>query len=267
LIAVMAITGVFFFASFGKEEAPTAGPLTATSPTKEFRSAYGFTVTYPENWLVDNSRKDAPAEFIREPNGRAFFAMQTHIDPRITKPGELALVYKDLEDAFRNDGRYLLEKVEWENKDKNTPENSFFAAGSYAEGGKNWKFKEITIMSKSGLVLTLRGMTLKEYAGEYGPMMDRIFFSVAPAEGKASQDVSVVTKEQAVAKVGALSEVVEYKNMLIEAGKKALLEAEDGESDWNVHVFEIVGEGEDAHTATFGWYRVNKKTGAVEKEI
>jgi hypothetical protein len=35
-----------------------------------------------------------------------------------------------------------------------------------------------------------------------------------------------------------------------------------------VHVFEIVKNDDgSSHTATFGWYSVNKNTGAAEKEI
>ena len=106
-------------------------------------------------------------------------------------------------------------------------------------------------------MLVLRGMSLKNYAGEYWSLIDKIFSSVMPT----------VTKEQAVIKVEALPEVVEYKAMLAKTEKKEVVEVEDGDGEWNVHVFEVVGIGADSHTATFNWYRVDKQTGAVEKEF
>ncbi len=39
---------------------------------------------------------------------------------------------------------------------------------------------------------------------------------------------------------------------------------EDGDF-YIIQVFEVVGEGEGSHTATWGWYKVNKKTGAWEE--
>jgi len=57
------------------------------------------------------------------------------------------------------------------------------------------------------------------------------------------------------------------KNAL-ESGKVATIEIEDGGEVWNVHVFEIVKESDgSSHTATFGWYSVNKKTGETKKEL
>lgn len=77
-----------------------------------------------------------------------------------------------------------------------------------------------------------------------------------------------ISQKQALSGVRALPEVAEYEAMLKNAGKKAEVEAEDGGDEWNVHVFEIVKNDDgSSHTATFGWYSVNKKTGAVEKEI
>ena len=56
--------------------------------------------------------------------------------------------------------------------------------------------------------------------------------------------------------------------MLAESGKVATIVVEDGEDVWNAHVFEIVKETDgSSHTATFGWYSVNKKTGETKKEL
>lgn len=259
-IVALAIIVLFFSGIFKKEKTPATDHL-----TKEFHSKYGFTLQYPEDWIIDESRSEAPAEFIREPNGRAFYSMQAHTDPRVLNPSELEKVYQDIENSFKNDVRYLVEESDWEHEEKDTADNSYFAAGSYTEDGKNWRFKEITIFSKSGNVLVLRGMSRKEYADEYGPMIDKIFFSVVTNEGKTSLYVtSKVAKEQALATVKNLPEVQEFVRLLLP--KRAEFEVEDWDTDWAVHVFELIIGENSTHTATFGWYRVDKQTGAVTKE-
>lgn len=263
LVGIVALAAIAFFFNgvFEKEKTPVADEL-----TKEFHSKYGFTLQYPKNWIIDESRSDAPAEFIREPNGRAFYSMQAHTDPRVLHPNELEKVYQDIENSFKNDARYLVEESGWEHEEKNTIDNSYFAAGSYAEGGKNWRFKEITIFSKSGNILVLRGMSLKDYAGEYWPMIDKIFSSVVPDDDKTSPYIAPkVTKEQALATVKNLPEVQEFVRLLLP--KRAEFEVEDWDTDWAVHVFELVIGENSVHTATFGWYRVDKQTGAVTKEL
>lgn len=260
-IIALAIIVLFFSGVFKKEKTPATDHL-----TKEFHSKYGFTLQYPEDWIIDESRSEAPADFIREPNGRAFYSMQAHTDPRLIEENELEKVYQDIENSFKNDARYLVEESGWEHEEKDTAGNSYFAAGSYAEDGKNWRFKEITIFSKSGNVLVLRGMSLKDYADEYGPMIDKIFSSVVPNEGKTSLYVTPkVTKEQALATVKNLPEVQEFVRLLLP--KRAEFEVEDWDTDWAVHVFELIIGENSVHTATFGWYLVDKQTGAVTKEL
>ncbi|MBX9673752.1 MAG: hypothetical protein K2X70_09935 [Candidatus Obscuribacterales bacterium] len=80
------------------------------------------------------------------------------------------------------------------------------------------------------------------------------------AEGKVSD-------EQAVAKVMLLPEVKEFwQQGQLPANKKmgtAKIEVEPGDGDdkgnWIVHVYTLMSD----HTATMGWYRVDRRTGAV----
>ena len=258
---ILLLVGIAVFAPqknyFQKPDAKTA----------EFHSRYGFTLQYPKDWIVDDSRKDAAAEFIREPNDRAFYSMQAHTDPRVADSGELEKVYRDIEDSFKNDARYLVEESGWEHEKKNTANNSYFAAGSYTENGKNWRFKEVTIFSKSGSVLVLRGMSLKDYTGEYWSIIDKIFASVVVPTGStiSPYGVAKVTKEQALVKIKNLPEVQEFMRLLFP--KQAEFEVEDWDTDWAVHVFELVIGENSVHRATFNWYRVDKQTGVVEKEF
>lgn len=90
-----------------------------------------------------------------------------------------------------------------------------------------------------------------------------LFASVQPDRKELTGGVD---EQQALAKVKDLPEVQEYQKMLADAGKKATFEVEDQDSEWAVHVFEIVSDGANSHTATFGWFRVDKKTGIIEKE-
>lgn len=84
---------------------------------------------------------------------------------------------------------------------------------------------------------------------------------------KTRLDTDSVTETTALLKVESRIEVQKYKMDLSGLGSKAEIVVEDLGDDWNVHVFEVVGDGDSSHTATFGWYRVNKKTGEVIKDI
>lgn len=73
----------------------------------------------------------------------------------------------------------------------------------------------------------------------------------------------------AIDRVRAVPEVVEYELMLKSVGKDAAFMAqEDNTGFWSVQVLEIVKNDDgSSHTATFNWYRVDKKTGTVDKGI
>lgn len=86
-----------------------------------------------------------------------------------------------------------------------------------------------------------------------------------PAKSQTAE--SKVSDEQAVAKVMLLPEVKEFwQQGQLPANKKmgkAKIEVEPGEGDdkgnWIVHVYTLMSD----HTATMGWYRVDRRTGAV----
>ncbi|MFA5829633.1 MAG: hypothetical protein WC843_04010 [Candidatus Gracilibacteria bacterium] len=148
----------------------------ATDNTLEFKSRFGYIMNYPKDWIIDDSQKKAPAEFINEPSGKAFVSIQMSNDPRLTKTGGRALVLTDIKKSFESNSKYKLELFELDNKTNDLSE-SYFAAGSYADGTKNWRFKEIGILNDSGTISTFREMVLKEYAGTYGTTLDNILFS------------------------------------------------------------------------------------------
>lgn len=79
--------------------------------------------------------------------------------------------------------------------------------------------------------------------------------------------VEGLTSVEAVEKIKNVPEVRQYIDDLAKAGSRAKFNAEDGGEDWNIQVFEIVNQGGFSHTATFQWYKVNKKTGEVLVEF
>lgn len=74
-----------------------------------------------------------------------------------------------------------------------------------------------------------------------------------------------VNQDKAVEIVAALPEVDKFCRQLDAAGKRAMLDpSEEDSNTWMVHVYEVVDDGDGmSHTATFGWFKVDKKTGKV----
>lgn len=92
---------------------------------------------------------------------------------------------------------------------------------------------------------------------------------VARAETKAAA-MTTITEQEAVERVKKQKAVVAWLAnfngtglVSLETGGKAVVEADHEEDDaYVVHVYEVLRD----HTATQGWYRVNKKTGIVTSE-
>lgn len=251
---VIIIVIVFFIGSIVEKEKTT----TSDQQMGEFYSKNGFTVTYPRNWIIDDSQKDIPAEFIREPSGRAFVAVQTSNDERLKDSALRSQVFKEVEETFIQDTKYKVDSFEWRSQDDKIDGNSYMAAGSYIENNTTWRFREIGVFTATGTTFFLRGNVRAEFAKTYGSILDEIIFSFRPAN---------LTIDAARMKIESLFEVKEYQRRLTEAGGKVEIEVEDGDDEWSVHVFEIVKNGDGtSHTATFAWYRVDKKNGTVEKD-
>jgi len=74
-------------------------------------------------------------------------------------------------------------------------------------------------------------------------------------------------EQETLQKIKTLPEVAAFVTELEQHGKKASFRVDDQENEWSVQVYEIVARDGESHTATFNWYRVNKKSGAVDKEF
>ena len=224
--------------------------------TAVFNSRYGFSLSYPKEWLVDDSQTKGRSEFISAPDGNAFVAAQILEEPRLKQPSKRAQVKKDVETSFKTDSQSEVESLSWQAGQGSAYSESYESAGLYTDkDGKKWRYKEIGILHGDGTIVVLRSMATKEQAAKYSKTLDDIIYSFAPAG---------ITGDGAVEKVKNRPEVTKYISDLVKAGKQATIEAEDGGEEWNVHVFEIVKQDDgSSHTATFGWYSVNKKTGKI----
>lgn len=78
---------------------------------------------------------------------------------------------------------------------------------------------------------------------------------------------SEVTGRGALEEIKTLPEVQEFVAELEKNGKTASFNVEDQDGYWSVQVYEIVARGGESHTATFNWYRVDKSTGIISKEL
>jgi hypothetical protein len=78
----------------------------------------------------------------------------------------------------------------------------------------------------------------------------------------------LTTADDAVAKVKALPDVAEWVATVTAAGGSPRIEVDSEDSAaYTVHVYEIVKQTDDmpSHTATMGWYTVDKTTGNVKE--
>jgi hypothetical protein len=78
----------------------------------------------------------------------------------------------------------------------------------------------------------------------------------------------VITADDAVAKVKALPDVTEWAGTVKAAGGSPHIDVDSEDATaYTVHVYEIVKETDDmpSHTATMGWYTVDKATGEVKE--
>jgi hypothetical protein len=93
--------------------------------------------------------------------------------------------------------------------------------------------------------------------------------SAASTESSGSSPALPTSPDDAIAIIKAQREVVQFMSDLQRAGKVAHVECDSEDTNaYHIHVFEVVNEpGGPSHTATMGWYTVDKKTGKVTNDI
>lgn len=87
-----------------------------------------------------------------------------------------------------------------------------------------------------------------------------MFFFIQTQQSLKNIKSSKLTKDEAISKVKALPEVIDYLKRV--SNGLVLVNGEEANT-YMVQVYEF----KNGHTATFNWYRVNKKTGEIKKEF
>lgn len=242
---VIVIFGLYVLANRLSQQQSSSDYVTYHDPV------YGFTVEYPENWDV---RRDT---HVFENGDIVAFQIKGSTQKRYTE--------------FIDGARFIIAKP-------------FTIDTDLALWMKEY-FSDQATFSKS--TLTQYSFEMVEECSNLGcmryyftPIGDQVYGVALFAEGTSVEKAAyenalihmfkslrftdlqeaTVTEEMAVAKVKLLSEVVDY----LERVPNGLV-AVNGEEDtaYMVQVYEI----KDGHTATFNWYRVDKKSGDVEVEF
>ena len=81
-----------------------------------------------------------------------------------------------------------------------------------------------------------------------------------------------IGQDQAQSMIEHLPAVHQFCKKIIKSNRegkmqsKCVADVEDGGHFWSVHIYEYVNDGNNSgHSATFGWYQVDKKTGKIKK--
>lgn len=87
----------------------------------------------------------------------------------------------------------------------------------------------------------------------------------APPDTPGIEKITRYTEDQARDLVAQQPEVAQFIKDLATQKKKVHIDvAPEDAGSYSVHVYEVVDDGDGmAHTATFAWYKVDRKTGRV----
>lgn len=248
---VIPVAFVVFFALFGLFKNTTPQPKESSRYQTYQNSEFGFSIEYPQNWKI---KKDTQV-----------FENGDVIAFRISGPTQKK--YTELSDG----AQLAVSKPFSINTDLATWMKSYFTG--QAKFSKlplsNYAFEAV---EDCGYMECMRYYFTKIDSQIYGIAL---YADGASAE-KASYENALLymlkslqftiiengnfLKEEAITKVKALPEVIDYLKNVPNG-----LVSVNGEEDniYMVQVYEI----KDGHTATFNWYKVNKTTGDVKKEF
>ncbi len=244
--------------------------LSSVSPPSErlFVSSTGYTLRYPADWIVEDTRRDSfyESELIREPRGRAAIMVSSHSEPRLKEVTGRAALIKEIELAFLEDDRYTLDFLDWLSTDLGAKYNGYAVSGSFENDGM-FVFREIGIFDPTGKQLTFRSEVRGRNESELSPIVDDILLSVRPdpkrrmaGDGKKAASLSA---EEAKTRIEQLPYFALYREAAFERGEKHRLEVEDGGTLWHVGLYT---EGNGISFPVARW-RVDKETGAISKVL
>lgn len=248
LIAVVAL-----FALYGLFKNTTPQPEKSSRYVIYQDSDFGFSVEYPQNWEVKKDTQvfengDVVAFQIKGPTQKRYTEFIDGARFIVSKPfyikTDLATWVKgyftgSAKFSKSEFGRHIYEEVE-------------NCADSYS-GCMRYFFT--TINNKVyGVALFADGSNAEK--AMYENALIHMFKSLK-FTGVKNEDVS---KEEAILKVKALPEVIDYLKRVPDG--LVLVNGEENDT-YMVQVYEFKND----HTATFNWFNVNKTTGKIKKEF
>lgn len=230
-----------------------------TTPQPEESSRYvtyrdsDFSIEYPQSWDVKKDTQifekgDIVAFQVKGPTQKRYTEFIDGARFIVSKPFSInANLETWIKDYFK--GSVKFSKSEFS---RHTYEEVEDCTNSYT-GCMKYFFT--TVNNKVyGVALFAEGGT--EEKAMYENALIHMFKSLKFTNDSADQ----ITKEEAISKVKALPEVIDYLKRV--PNGLVLINGEENDS-YMVQVYEF----KNGHTATFNWYKVNKTTGEIKKEF
>lgn len=250
LILIIVIAGVYFF----RDKIDNKSGWRIHENVKQ-----GYTISLPKSWTRE--AVEGAAEVFWSPDKRAYVAVQFIADPRLMEEDGEEKMIGEIRESFRKDPDYKLSSFR-SRFEKEMPEPAT-ASGYLAQGYLNYQkerfvFQEYAVqIGDEEILAVIRGAMMEGAVKDHEETVEEIMGSFNPVAGR----------REAIALVKKQKEVKEYEGRLKKVGSKATFAVTDDGESWLVQVYEVVEQGEEAHTATFNWYRVNKETKKITKEF
>lgn len=206
---------------------------------------YAYSLSYPEEWLFDGSRSQAPADLFSEKNKNAFVSVQTGEDVNLVKDKAVSLIGQEIKKEFTVNKDYKLDEF------KETTLNflpGFLGRGSFKDKNSLWDFTEYTLFPGGNTFYVIRGNVKQSATAQEKSVMEGVAssFEIFPFRRLLS-----------------LAEVREFKK-LVEENKRSTFHIEiektgNSQEPMVIRIFEVFPD----HQVTFNRYRVDPKGESV----
>lgn len=250
IIIAFVTLGLFAAYNSSKNELPEPQP-TSTQYALYQDSTYGFSIQYPKAWEIRNDTQvfengDLIAFGISGPTQKENTELTDGAQLAISKPFS---INKDLATWARE---YYDRYAEFSKRSING--RSFEKVNYCSRVGCMTYYYTLIKDQVYGLAVFPQGTDEDKmiYANAIVYMLKSLKFTNIKNQ--------ITSKEQAIAKVKALPEVIDYLRRV--PNGLILVNGEDSNA-----YFTQVYELKNGHTATFNWYKVNKATGEITKEF
>ncbi len=247
VIAGLIIVSLFIIFSAGKNNSRL--PQQSGAYQLYQNSEYKFSIQYPNNWEVKSDTQvfengDAVTFRKTGPTQKEQTELTDGAQVAIAQPFTISMDLNTwIKQYYSNDAKVSQEEIQAVTFQK-----------IYDCSGVGCMTYYYTIQNDKafGIATFAQGASKPEYESAISSILNSLQFG-----GSANGTIS---KEDAVVKVKAISEVADYLRRIPQG--KVEVGGEENDS-YLIQVFEVV----NGHTASFNWYKVNKATGEVKKEF